>query len=109
MSSEWAGPRYYLTPTALRDLEDLWDFIAEDNPTAASEVVQTILAAADRLAEFPRIGHPRVDLADETLRVWPVNSYLIIYRPDQEPIEIIRIISGFRDLSALLPDERNPR
>ena len=102
------GPRYYFTPTALRDLEDLWDFIAEDNPTAAREVVGAILSAVDHLAEFPRIGHPRDDLADETLRVWPVDTSLIIYRPDKQPIEIIRILSGFRDLQLLFPDEDVP-
>ena len=108
MSSEGAGPRYHFTPSALRDLEDLWDFIAEDNPTAASEVVGEILSAIDRLAEYPRIGHPRDDIADETLRVWPLRSYLIVYRPDQVPIQIIRILSGFRYLQTLFPEDGLP-
>ncbi len=47
---------------------------------------------------MPGMGHSRNDLADETLRAWPVHSYLIVYRPAQRPIEIVRVVSGFRDL-----------
>ena len=52
---------------------------------------------------FPMMGHPRDDLADETLRVWPIYNYLIIYRPSRSPIEVIRVLSGYRDLVALFP------
>jgi antitoxin ParD1/3/4/toxin ParE1/3/4 len=45
------------------------------------------------------------DLDDETLRVWPVHSYLIVYRPEQKPIEIVRVVSGFRDLFTLFAAE----
>ena len=57
-----------------------------------------------RLTEIPLMGHPRTDLADETIRVWPVHSYLIIYRPTPEAVEIIRVVSGFQDLLALFPE-----
>lgn len=50
------------------------------------------------LAERPGIGRLREDLADEPLRIWPVYSYLIIYRPETRPLQIIRIVSGYRDL-----------
>lgn len=54
-----------------------------------------------RLAEWPGIGHERTDLADETLRVWTLQSYLIIYRPTSRPLEIVRVVSGYRDLVSL--------
>ena len=44
----------------------------------------------------------REDLAEETLRFWPVRSYLIIYRPDAKPIQIVRVLSGYRDIAELL-------
>jgi len=31
--------RYVLTPSATRDIEDIWDYIADDNPDAADRVV----------------------------------------------------------------------
>jgi plasmid stabilization system protein ParE len=92
-----------LTPAATADLEGIWDFIAEDSPPAARAVTEDILNSITKLTDFPLMGHPRTDLADETLRVWPVHSYLIIYRPTLENIEILRVVSGFRDLLALFP------
>jgi plasmid stabilization system protein ParE len=51
-----------------------------------------------RLAAFPRIGHIREDVADESLRFWSVYSYLIAYRPERKPIEIVRVLHGARDI-----------
>jgi plasmid stabilization system protein ParE len=64
-------------------------------------VLADIEAAIERLADFPHLGHPRSDLADEELRVWPVHTLLVIYRPETRPLEIIRVVSGYRDLKAL--------
>ncbi len=55
-----------------------------------------------RLAGMPELGHVREDLADESLRLWPVRSYLIIYRPDRRPLQIVRVVSGYRDIVELL-------
>jgi antitoxin ParD1/3/4/toxin ParE1/3/4 len=55
-----------------------------------------------RLAEMPEMGHLREDLAEEPLRFWPVYSYLIIYRPDRNPLEVVRVLSGYRDIADLL-------
>lgn len=55
------------------------------------------------------MGHPRDDLADESLRVWPILGYLIVYRPDRQPIEVLRVLSGYRDLVALFPGDRADR
>ena len=55
-----------------------------------------------RLAEFPRTGHFREDLADKSLRFWPVYSYLIVYRPESRPLQIIRVLHGARDVRRIL-------
>jgi antitoxin ParD1/3/4/toxin ParE1/3/4 len=54
-----------------------------------------------RLADFPGIGRARSDLSDETLRVWAVYSYLIIYRPDTKPLQVLRVIHGARELKRI--------
>ncbi len=58
-----------------------------------------------KLAETPGMGHVREDLADESLRVWRVFSFLVIYRPDTSPLHVIRVLHGARDLEGLLGDE----
>jgi plasmid stabilization system protein ParE len=36
------------------------------------------------------------------MRFWRVREYLIIYRSEKQPIEIVRVLPGKRDLQALL-------
>jgi hypothetical protein len=36
------------------------------------------------------------------LRFWPVYSYLIVYRPDAEPLAVVRVLSGSRDVAEIL-------
>jgi antitoxin ParD1/3/4/toxin ParE1/3/4 len=47
------------------------------------------------------LGHRRDDLTTEPLRFWCVYSYLIAYRPDTKPLQIIRIVHGARELGRL--------
>ena len=93
---------FKLSPEALRDIEEIWEFISNDNLDAADRVRDEIFSACDKLADVPGMGHLRTDLAQEPLRFWPVYSYLIIYRPDSEPLEIVRVLHGARDVAQLL-------
>lgn len=97
--------RYVLTPAAEDDLNDIWEYIAEDSVDSADRVIGEIFEAVAALAAFPGMGHRREDLASEALRVWPVHSYLVVYRPEQKPLEIVRVVSGFRDLFPLFASE----
>lgn len=40
-----------------------------------------------------------------SLRSFPVEDYLIFYRSIEDGIDILRVVSGYRDLEALFPDE----
>ena len=92
--------RYVVTRAAWRDLIGIWEWIAEDDIDAADQVLDDLFAACDRLAEFPLIGHGRAELG-ANVRVWPVHSYLIAYLPETKPLQIVRFVSGYRDLLAL--------
>ncbi len=94
--------RYQISPPARQDLIDIRDFIAKDNRATARKVLARIRAACRMLAQRPEVGHLRTDLASEPLRFWPAYSYLIIYRPNSKPIEIVRVLHGARDVSAIL-------
>ena len=94
-------PRFVLAHEATGDLRDIYDYIAADDPAAARRVLEDLRTAMHRLAEHPGLGHLRDDLADEALRVWTVHSYLVIYRPDARPLQIVRVLSGYRDIAAL--------
>ena len=94
--------RYQISLLARLDLIEIRNFIAKDNRTGARKVLAQIRAACRMLAKHPEIGHLRTDLGSEPLRFWPVYSYLIIYRPESKPIEVVRVLHGARDISAIM-------
>jgi len=93
---------FVLTPAATRDLEEIWDYLAADNRTAAERVLNKIEAAMEKLARTPGIGHLREDLADRRHRFFLVYSYLIVYRPEARPLQVIRVLHASRDVRNLL-------
>lgn len=87
-------------PPADQDLDDIWAFIAEDDPTAASRFVHFIEERCSLLAENPMIGRSRSALAPG-LRSFPAGDYIIFYVPIENGVEIVRVVSGARDIEAL--------
>lgn len=92
----------YISDEGLQDLDNIWDYVASDSVDAADRIVDEIYEAVVKLASMPNMGHLRENLTDKPLRFWRVRSYLIIYRTDVEPIEVVRIVSGYRDIKRLL-------
>jgi plasmid stabilization system protein ParE len=41
------------SPSALREIEQIFDYFADLNPGAASKVLESLVDAADRLVSFP--------------------------------------------------------
>lgn len=79
------------------DLQDIWVYIAEDNPVAADKLEEDIRAEVMRLAELPSLGHRRRDLTIHDLWFHTARkNYLIVYRL-AENLEIVRILHGARD------------
>jgi len=62
---------YRLSPLAQSDLDQIWDFIAADNPTAASNVIHKFDTRFQMLVRQPLIGESREELLSG-LRSFPV-------------------------------------
>jgi plasmid stabilization system protein ParE len=86
---------------ARQDLREIYDWIAQDDPAAADRVLSDLRDAIVRLADMPGLGHIRDDLADESLRVWTVHRYVVIYQPAREPMLVVRVLSGYRDIGSI--------
>lgn len=82
---------YDLHPLALLDLDEIWEFIREDNLAAADKVIADILASIDALTTFPNQGHKRPDLTSHPLRFILAHDYLIAYAPEEEPCGLSRL------------------
>ena len=88
------------TPAAQQSLQEISDYIAEDNPDKAQAFIQHLKKQCDVLAENPRMGRARPEL-QATLRSFPVSPYLIFYKALKESLLIVNIIHGARDIEAL--------
>lgn len=94
---------YGLSPAARQDLFEIVDYVAADNPAAATRIADAIFDAFGQLAIYPLMGSVRPELTSQTVRFWPVMSrYLVVYRAEIRPIQIVRVFGPGRDVAALL-------
>lgn len=93
---------FFYSPEARCDLLEIWEYIAQDNLDEADRVEREIEAAITKLAKNPELGHLRRDLTSRPVRFWPIYSYLVIYDSKTQPLEVVRILSGYRDVAQLL-------
>lgn len=84
------------TPLARSDLKELRDFIARDKPNFASQYMAMLKQKCELLAHSPGLGIRRDEYCG--LYKFPVDSYLIFYRPSAIGIDVIRVLHGSRDI-----------
>ena len=85
---------------AKRDLGDIWIAIAPKNKSAATRLLMRIDARIQNLSDFPELGPERPEIA-EGLRKLVEGNYLILYQLREKTIEIVRVVRGAMDISAL--------
>jgi plasmid stabilization system protein ParE len=82
--------RYVLAPEAALDLLQIWRYIKEQSSLEIADHVESvILEKVVFLAGNTGAGHWRKNLTEEAVKFFPVYSYLIVYRPDTEPLQVI--------------------
>ncbi len=85
------------TRRAINDLASIREYIATDNPTAASRMAVELVAACDKLELFPERG--KLGLREGTRELTTVWPYVIVYRIDGTDIDILAIWHGAQDRS----------
>lgn len=91
-----------LSLAAENDIDEIITYIANENPTAAHSFLDALFDAIHLLADNPEVGHKRSDLTSVNVKFWPFKwHYLIIYK-STSPVEIVRVLSGFRDIVSLI-------
>ncbi|MDP2066584.1 MAG: type II toxin-antitoxin system RelE/ParE family toxin [Burkholderiaceae bacterium] len=93
--------RLRITPLAARDLEEIGDYIAQDNPTRAGSFVSELQAHCEKICLNPAGYRCRPELSDD-LRSCAHGNYVIFFEATQEQVTIIRILHGARDMSQVL-------
>lgn len=85
--------RVVWSPSALQDILNIYHYVANYNPGAASALIDTLLNAGDSLAKFPRRGRPAGDNLRELTVVYP---YIIRYEILGTDVTILRVRHGMR-------------
>jgi toxin ParE1/3/4 len=88
------------SPRAERDLEDIGDYIARDNPPRAVSFLQEMREQCSKIAETPLAFPLRPELG-EGFRMVVFKSYLIFYRSEAESVRIERVLHGARNIQVL--------
>lgn len=96
---------YFFTDAAVKDLDDICEYIGQQNLKAASKLFDEIRKKCKLVANFPNMGKSYNKLS-VNLRGFVVEDYVVFYYPRKDGIDIVRIVSGYRDLESLfLKDE----
>ncbi len=98
-------PTYELSAAGRLDLLQTWNYLAEHaSLEVADRVLADIEAAICDIAKAPATGHRRIDLTDRDILFFRVHSYLIVYRPDKRPLNVLRVLHSARDVKSLLDE-----
>lgn len=96
--------RYILAPQAARDLVEIWRYINKESSQQTADRVESVIRSKFAyLADFPGGGHWRRDLTAADVRFLSVYSYLIVYRPETKPLQIVAILHAHRNVAKILP------
>ena len=95
-----------LTDNAVRDLEEICDYIEQhDAPGKADQVLEQIERAFGSLSKHPRRGNYPKELLDIGIREYReifFKPYRIIYRVLENNVYVLMIADGRRDMQTLL-------
>ncbi len=97
--------RYVLAPEAALDLVQIWRYLKKESSVAVADRVESVIR--DRivfLVGTPGAGHWSKNLTDEPVKFFPVYSYLIVYRPETKPLQVVSILHGRRNVERILKD-----
>ena len=95
--------RYIISPEASRDLDEISDYFAGRNIQAGERFVEAFEKKCRNLVNFPNIGRSYAKIKP-SLRGIPLDGYIIFYRTNENGVEIVRVVSGYRDLERLFSD-----
>ena len=82
------------------DMAEIWCTIAEDNISAADDMIDAFVDTFNLLTNTLGAGRSR-DVLRPGMRSRPVPPYLVFYRHSPIRVEILRVVHGSRDLPEL--------
>ncbi|HEY8171803.1 MAG TPA: type II toxin-antitoxin system RelE/ParE family toxin [Dehalococcoidia bacterium] len=94
--------RIVWSPEASKRLIEIDAYLLLTVPERAEEIVDRLVAAVDRLAQFPAMGRAVAGPRDRDTRELIVDSFHIVYSVEGDDVEISTILHGAMDVTARL-------
>jgi antitoxin ParD1/3/4/toxin ParE1/3/4 len=98
------APLYDVSAEAQNDLYEIWQRIAEDSVDLANRIEREFYDLFASLGQMPGQGHSRKDLTNRPVLFFPLYSFLVVYQPDVNPIRIMAVLRGKRNVKGILKE-----
>ncbi|MDO8550628.1 MAG: type II toxin-antitoxin system RelE/ParE family toxin [Ignavibacteria bacterium] len=89
------------SPLAVERLENIFEYIAKENNSAAHKMAERIFKKVETLSKYPDRGRKVPESNREEIREVFIGEYRIIYRVETKGVLILSI----RNFKQLLPDK----
>ncbi|MGD1852065.1 MAG: type II toxin-antitoxin system RelE/ParE family toxin [Cyanophyceae cyanobacterium] len=86
-----------ITVSASKDLDEISDYFLAQSVESGAKFVKAFGKKYRNLAQFPNIGKSYEDIKPN-LRGLSVMGYIVFYQVSEESIDIIRVVSGYRNI-----------
>ena len=96
--------RLEFQPQAERDIEEIGDYIAQDNPRRAVSFLRELHAQCRKIMVAPQAYRSRPELG-KGIRSCTYGNYVIVFTEDGQLLRIIRVLHGAMDIAAQFPDK----
>ena len=88
------------SPLSIERITEIAQYIAKDNPTAASNWIKEIFSHVEPLETFPQSGKVVTELNNDAVRELIYGNYRVIYLIESKQISILTV----RNERQLLPE-----
>ena len=93
----------FITGIAKEDITKIAEYIATDNKSASVRIVDDFYKVFELLSNFPETGSIKDDIKDKTIRIYTMKkNFTIVYRILNDKIEILRILTRYQNIFAIL-------
>ncbi|VWX61122.1 Plasmid stabilization system protein [Burkholderiales bacterium 8X] len=87
------------SPLAIADLQEIGDYIAQDNPVRARTFVNELIDQAEIIARMPNGYALREELAPD-LRMCRYRRYILFFRVVRSMVRVERVLNSRRDVGS---------
>ena len=94
---------FRLTDDAILDIDAIWLYLLDkEGVETADRIVTEPFKGFYKLADIPNSGHHRADLTSKQVLFYRIFSYLVIYKPGSNSLQILGVLHGKRNVARIL-------